>query len=63
LQGREVPESSSLGKLSETTKGRLRGAAQKEASETAFLAQLLLDNKLFEETPGVTRKLHQPKKR
>ena len=34
----------------------------KDATEAAFMTELFLDNKMLEMTPGVSRRLHQPKK-
>ena len=36
--------------------------SQKDVSETAFMTELFLDNTMIEVTPGVSRRLHKPKK-
>lgn len=37
-------------------------ASQKDAKEPAFVTELFLDNRMIEVTPGVSRRLHPPKK-
>ena len=37
-------------------------ASHKDVRETAFMTELFLDNHLIEVTPGVSRRLHKPKK-
>src|SRR4029079_6975218 len=37
-------------------------AGTKDATEPAFTTELFLDNKMIEVTPGVSRRLHKPKK-
>ena len=36
--------------------------SQEDVRKTAFITELFLDNHLIEVTPGVSRRLHQPKK-
>ena len=36
--------------------------SQKDVKEAAFMTELFLDNTMIEVTPGVSRRLHQPKK-
>ncbi len=53
-----------------TTVGRASGddavapgsGSQKHESEAAFMTELFLDNQLIEVTPGVSRRLHKPRK-
>ena len=37
-------------------------SSHKAVTETAFMTELFLDNKMLEVTPGVSRRLHKPKK-
>ena len=37
-------------------------SSRKAAADTAFMTELFLDNKMIEVAPGVSRRLHQPKK-
>ena len=52
----------SVGKTSRGDEIVALTGSPKVPGETAFMTELFLDNKMIEETPGVTRRLHQPKK-
>ncbi|MCH9656520.1 MAG: hypothetical protein K0U86_03325 [Planctomycetes bacterium] len=51
-----------LGGISNQTKASLPSGNPKEETDADFITELFLDNEMIEVTPGVSRKLHQPKK-
>ena len=51
-----------VGKTSGNDEAAPLAGSQTDAKETAFTTELFLDNNMIEVTPGVSRRLHQPKK-
>lgn len=51
-----------LGGVPAENKAALPSNSQKDVTDTAFLTELFLDNEMIEVAPGVSRRLHQPKK-
>ncbi|MBT4868285.1 MAG: hypothetical protein HON53_24525 [Planctomycetaceae bacterium] len=51
-----------VGGSAANNKAALLASSQKEVAETAFMTELFLDNKMIEAAPGVSRRLHQPRK-
>lgn len=52
----------SVGATSANDEAAPSPGSHKNAKETAFMTELFLDNQMIEVTPGVSRRLHQPKK-
>src|ERR1700726_2434261 len=50
------------GRTSASEEGVPLAGSPKDASETAVITELFLDNQMIEVTPGVSRRLHKPKK-
>jgi hypothetical protein len=51
-----------VAKTSAVGQAASRAGSHRDATETPFLTELFLDNTMLEMTPGVSRKLHPPKK-
>jgi hypothetical protein len=51
-----------VGRASGNDEAAPPAASQQDSKETAFITELFLDNHLIEVTPGVSRRLHQPRK-